>query len=224
VLNLLVVVALVALVALVIRFRRSRGIERQQLKWFTFAGALAILGLFGADFFKDSSVADVLTGLLVAFVPVSAGIAILRYRLYEIDRLVNRALVYGLVTAILGLGYAGAVLTLGEVFGGVAGNPPSWAVAGATLAVAALFQPARRHSQAVVDRRFNRQRYNAAKTIQGFSARLRDEVDLEALATELLVVAGHTMQPTTASLWLRPSAHASLGGRGRGSQPNSDLA
>jgi uncharacterized membrane protein YbhN (UPF0104 family) len=143
--------------------------------------------------------------VMVIALPVAVGIAILRYRLYDIDRLINRTLVYGLLTAILGLGYAGIVLLLGQVFGGVGGNPPSWAVAGATLAVAALFQPARRHIQAAVDRRFNRRKYNAAKTVDAFRARLRDEVDLDALSFELMAVVDQTMQPSQSSLWLRPS-------------------
>jgi hypothetical protein len=130
------------------------------------------------------------------------------YRLYEIDRLINRTLVYGLLTALLGAVYAGAVLVLGQLFGGLDDEPPSWAVVGATLAVAALFQPARRRIQAVVDRRFNRRKYDAARTVEAFSVRLRDEVDLDALTAELLVVVDQTMQPTTASLWLRQSAPA----------------
>jgi hypothetical protein len=145
------------------------------------------------------------------------GIAILRYRLYDIDRLINRTLVYGLLTVTLGLVYAGAVLILGQVFGGVTEDPPSWAVAGATLAVAALFQPARRRIQAVVDRRFDRHKYDAAKTVEAFSARLRDEIDLDTLSTELLAVAHQTMQPTMAALWLRPSAPARPRGQGHGS-------
>jgi hypothetical protein len=129
----------------------------------------------------------------------------LRYRLYDIDRLINRTLVYGLLTALLAGVYAAVVLVLGQVFGGVGGDPPNWAVAGATLAVAALFQPARRRIQAVVDRRFNRRKYDAAKTVEAFSARLRDQLDLDTLSTELVQVADQTMQPTTASLWLRPT-------------------
>src|SRR4030095_313587 len=125
--------------------------------------------------------------------------------LYDIDRLINRTLVYGLLTAPLAGVYALMVLVLGQVFGGVGRDPPSWAVAGATLAVAALFQPARRRIQAVVDRRFNRRKYNAAKTVEAFSLRLRDEVDLDVLRGERLAVAAKPMQPTTASLWLRPS-------------------
>jgi hypothetical protein len=117
-------------------------------------------------------------------------------------------LVYGLLTVLLGAVYAGVVLVLGQLFGGIGAKPPSWAVAGATLAVAALFQPARRRIQAVVDRRFNRRKYNAAKTVEAFSTRLRGEVDPDALAAELLAVANQTMQPTTAHLWLRPAPRA----------------
>jgi hypothetical protein len=144
------------------------------------------------------------------------GIGILRYRLWDIDRLVNRTLVYGLLTALLGTVYAGLVLALGQLFGGIGTKTPSWAVAGATLAVAALFGPARRRIQAVVDRRFNRRRYNAAKTIELFSARLRDQVDLDTLSVELLAVVDQTVQPTAASLWLRPSTQAPSVGAGRG--------
>jgi hypothetical protein len=133
-----------------------------------------------------------LLGVVVGF-PVTVALAILRYRLYDIDRLINRTLVYGLLTVLLAGVYAGAVLLLGQMFGGVTEDPPSWAVAGATLAVAALFQPARRRVQAVVDRRFNRRKYNAAKTVEAFSARLRDEIDLDALSAELLAVAHQTM-------------------------------
>jgi hypothetical protein len=193
-----------AVVSLVLRFRRSRGLERQQLKWFTYAGVLLILGGPLASYLLPS-LSNVTFGLAIALVPVAAGIAILRYRLYDIDRLINRTLVYGLLTAMLGLVYAAAVLVFGQLFGGVAGNPPSWAVAGATLAVAALFQPARRRIQQVVDRRFNRRKYDAAKAVEAFSARLRDQVDLDTLSAELLAVVDQTMQPTRSSLWLRPS-------------------
>jgi hypothetical protein len=117
------------------------------------------------------------------------------YRLYEIDRLINRTLVYGLLTALLGGVYAGLVLGLGQLFGGIGTKTPSWVVAGATLAVAALFQPARRRIQQVVDRRFNRRKYNAAKTIERFSTRLRDQVDLDTLSAELVTVVDQTMQP-----------------------------
>jgi hypothetical protein len=129
----------------------------------------------------------------------------LRYRLYDIDRLINRTLVFGLLTALLAVVYAGAVLLLGQLFGGLGGEPPSWAVAGATLTAAALFQPARRRIQQAVDRRFNRRKYDAAKTIEAFSVRLRDQVDLDTLSAELLTLVDQTMQPASASLWLRPS-------------------
>jgi hypothetical protein len=200
-----------AVVSMVLRFRRSQGVERQQLKWFTYAGALLILWILVTEFFRPSAASwtDIIFSLLMAFVPVAAGIAILRYRLYDIDHLINRTLVYGLLTALLAGLYAGLVLVLGQLFGGLRSEPPSWVVAGATLAVAALFQPARRRIQQVVDRRFNRRKYNATKTVEAFSIRLRDEVDLDALSAELLIVVDQTMQPTRASLWLRPSAPAS---------------
>ena len=191
-----------AIGSLVLRFWRSRGVERQQLKWFAYAGALVVLT---APSIEVAPSLGNLPWVTVIALPVAVGIAILRYRLYDIDRLINRTLVYGSLTAILGLGYAGAVLVLGQVFGGMRGNPPSWAVAGATLAVAALFQPARRRIQALVDRRFNRRKYDAARTVEAFTARLRDEIDLAALSEELLAVVDQTMEPTQASLWLRPS-------------------
>jgi hypothetical protein len=209
---LMVLCGLACLSALAVRFRRARGIERQQLKWLLFAAAVTvvILSLYG--------LVSLLWLLpLLPAIPVTAGIAILRYRLYDIDRIISRTLVYGLLTAILGLGYAGAVLVLGQVSGGMTTDPPSWAVAGATLAVAALFQPARRRIQQVVDRRFNRRKYDAAKTVEAFSVRLRDEVDLDALSAELLAVADQTMQPTMASLWLRPSGQTLSSGQARGS-------
>jgi hypothetical protein len=133
-------------------------------------------------------------------------IGIFRFRLWDIDRLINRTLVYGLLTVLLGAVYAVLVLVLGLASFGIGGGTPSWAVAGATLAVAALFQPARRRVQQVVDRRFNRRKYDAARTIERFSTRLRGQVDLATLSAELLAVVDTTMQPAAASLWLRPSA------------------
>jgi hypothetical protein len=135
----------------------------------------------------------------------------LRYRLFDIDRLISRTLVYGLLTAVLGVVYAGVVLVLGQLFGGISAEPPSWAVAGATLTAAALFQPARRRIQTAVDRRFNRRKYNTAKTIEAFSTRLREQIDLDTLSTELLAVVDQTMEPTRVSLWLRPSPHSISG-------------
>jgi hypothetical protein len=211
-----------ALASLVLRFRRSHGEERQQLKWFTYAGALLLLVPLG-DFIPNANLSTAVFGLLIAFLPVAAGIAILRYRLYDIDRIINRTLVYGLLTALLGAVYAGVVLVLGQLSGGIGTKPPSWAVAGATLAVAALFQPARHRIQiqAVVDRRFNRRKYNAAKTIQAFSTRLRDQVDLGTLSTELVAVVDQTMQPTRVSLWLRPSPNHSSDTPHRDARPTT---
>jgi hypothetical protein len=207
------VAAVAAAVSLIVRFRRARGVERQQLKWLAYAMGVLMV----APVIQDSWLggwAAAAADLALFAIPAAIGVAILRYRLYDIDRLINRTLVYGLLTALLAGVYTGAVLVMGQVFGGVGRDPPSWAVAGATLTVAALFQPARRRIQQVVDRRFNRRKYNAAKTMEAFSARLRDEVDLDALATELLAVVDQTMQPTRASLWLQPSAQRSLGGKG----------
>jgi MFS family permease len=174
------------------------------------SGLAGVTGFLLAGFGGTSVVGGLL--LLLAFagvvvgIPVAVGFAILRYRLYDIDRVINRTLVYGLLTALLGAIYAGAVLGLGQLFGGLGAQPPNWAVAGATLAVAALFQPARRRIQQAVDRRFNRRRYDAANTIEAFSARLRAQIDLDTLTSELLAVVGKTMEPTRVSLWLRPSA------------------
>ncbi len=140
-------------------------------------------------------------GVCLAVLPLAIGAAVVRYRLYDLDRIVSRALAYGLLTVLLGLGYAGVVLGLGQLLG----RQSSLVVAAATLAVAGVFQPARRRVQAAVDRRFNRRRYDAARTIAAFSARLRDEIDLDTLTTELLAVVEQTMQPTQVSLWLRTS-------------------
>jgi len=144
-------------------------------------------------------------GVCLAVLPLAIGAAVVRYRLYDLDRIVSRALAYGLLTVLLGLGYAGVVLGLGQLLG----RQSSLVVAAATLAVAGVFQPARRRVQAAVDRRFNRRRYDAARTIAAFSARLRDEIDLDTLTTELLAVVEQTMQPTQVSLWLRTSGSAS---------------
>jgi hypothetical protein len=199
------------------RRRRVGPIERQQLKWLAFvAGGSGLAGATGflTLAYAANSAAAIVGGLLLVValvgvavgIPVAVGLAILRYRLYDIDRVITRTLVYGLLTVVLGLGYAGVVLVLGEGFGVVGGNPPSWAVAGATLAIAALFQPLRRRIQQTVDRRFNRRRYDTARTIEAFSARLRDQVDLDSLTDDLLAVVDQTMQPTQVSVWLRDDA------------------
>jgi hypothetical protein len=201
----LLVATILAAASMVVRFRRAHGEERQQLKWFTYAAVLSVLVWL---LFIVTGVADRLPAVfgipvvliwLVA-VPAAIGVAMLRYRLYDIDRLINRTLVYGLLSALLGGAYAGLVL----VFGQVLGRSSSLAVAIATLMTAAAFQPARRRIQQAVDRRFNRRRYDAARTIQAFSVRLRQEVDLDELSAELLAVVDRTMEPATVSLWLRP--------------------
>jgi hypothetical protein len=199
-----------AALAPLVRYRHAEPLERQQLKWPAFVLAVGVAGALAAValIYVLPGVANVL-GLLVAIelvlgIPMAVGAAILRYRLYDIDRLINRTLVYGLLTILLGGLYAAIVLTLGQLAGRIGTDPPSWAVAGATLAVAALFQPARRRIQQLVDHRFDRRRYDAAKTVEAFSTRLREEIDLDTLAVELLAVVDQTTQPTQASLWLRP--------------------
>jgi hypothetical protein len=140
------------------------------------------------------------SAVVLGLMPLATGAAILRYRLYDLDRIISRTVAYGLLTLVLGGGYAVVVLGLGQLLG----RDSSLVVAAATLCVAALFQPLRRRVQAVVDRRFNRRRYDATRVIDEFGARLREQVDLDALSAELLVVADRTMQPTQASIWLRP--------------------
>jgi hypothetical protein len=215
----------VGVVSLVLRLRRSRGEERQQIKWVAYAALLLGLetvaltvghftGLIPDQPMLWRDLLDAVTafGLLAAI-----AVAVLKYRLYDIDLLINRTLVYVLLIALLAGVYTGTVLVLGQLFGGIADKPPSWVVAGATLAVAALFQPARRRIQLAVDRRFNRRRYDAAKTVEAFSARLRDEIELDMLSTELLAVVDQTVQPAKASLWLRPPTQVTPRGQGRAS-------
>ena len=190
--------------SLLLRFRRARGVERLQLRWLMVGAVLAAVALLVAVVALQSPEADdlfqVTFGLSLALLPLATGAAILRYRLYDIDRIVSRTLAYALLTVLLGGGYAAVVLGLGQLLGA----DSSLVVAGATLAVAALFQPLRRRVQGLVDRRFNRRRYDAALTIAAFSTRLRDQVELDTLTTELLTVVDQTMQPTGSSLWLRP--------------------
>jgi hypothetical protein len=193
--------------SLVVRFRRARGIERQQLRWVVLAAALTGVGMLASVVLVvagNESLVGWVSGVCVVLLPVAVGAAVLRYRLFDLDRIISRTLAYGLLTVLLGLGYAGVVLGLGRLLP----QGSSLVVAAATLAVAAVFQPARRRIQAGVDRRFNRRRHDAARTIAAFNDRLRDEVDLEALTGELLAVVEQTMQPTTASLWLRPQPPA----------------
>jgi hypothetical protein len=199
--------------SLILRWRRARGDERQQLKWFAWAaGLLASLPLTGAlvSVATDHGwgagnylFATLALPVVLATVPVAAGVAILRYRLYDIDVIINRTLVYGALTVTLGSGYLGSVLLLRLALSPLIG-PSDLAVAGSTLAVAALFRPVRTRIQTLVDRRFYRQRYDAARTLSDFTARLRHELDLDAIGTDLRTSVRRTVNPSHISLWLRP--------------------
>ena len=191
--------------SLVVRFRRARGTERQQLRWLALAAALTGAGaaVVGVGMATDATAVPLFAvGICLALLPLATGAAILRYRLYDLDRIISRTLAYGFLTLLLGLGYAGVVLGLGRLLP----DSSSLAVAAATLAVAALFQPLRRRVQGLVDRRFNRRRHDAGQLIEAFGARLRDQVDLDTLTGEVLAVVDQTMAPTRAWLWLRPPA------------------
>ena len=194
-----------AAVCVVLRFRSSRGVERQQLRWVAAGVAAAVAGLLiglPAGLGIAPEVISLLVFPALLCPPVAVALAVLRYRLYDLDRVVSRTLAWALLSVLLGLGYAAVVLGLGRLL--PAGS--SLAVAAATLAAVAAFSPLRRRVQSVVDRRFNRRRYDAAGTVDHFATRLRDQLDLDALRTELLAVVDQTMQPTEAWLWLRPPA------------------
>jgi hypothetical protein len=211
--DLLMFPALIVLVSLIVgalslllRYRRAREVERLQLRWLIWGAGVASLALVVAIasliVHDDFTVLNVALGVCAAMFPLATGAAILRYRLYDLDRIISRTVAYALLTVLLGLGYAAVVLGLGRLLP----EGSSLVVAAATLAVAAAFQPARRRIQDLVDRRFNRRRHDTAQTIAVFSARLRQEVDLDSLTSELLGVVDETMQPTRASLWLRARA------------------
>jgi hypothetical protein len=192
-------VLVVSLACVVLRFRSSAGIERQQLRWVVAGAAGAVAGLVVGAVAPQRTVVSSVLYAGVLCVPVAVAVAVLRYRLWDLDRLISRTLTYTLVTALLVVPY----LLIVPAAGRLAAGSGSLAVAAATLTAAALFQPLRRRVQALVDRRFNRRRYDAARTVEHFAARLRDQVDLDALHGELLAVVSQTVQPTTASLWLR---------------------
>ena len=200
-----------ALASLVLRYRRGSGIVRQQLKWFAaviaIGGPATVIALLTSNA-TDAVIADIsniafLVALLsFALLPVAIGIAILRYRLYEIDRLISRTLVYGALAALLAGAYVGSVLALSALLAPLT-SENSLAVAGSTLLVAALFQPVRRRVQSVVDRRFYRSRYDASQELADLSQRLRGEVDLDGVKAEVITTIGRTLQPASASIWLR---------------------
>ena len=187
-------------VSLVLRLRRAAGVERQQLKWFVYAVALfALIAPSSVFVLGDGRVLVVLLPL----VPVAAGIAILRHRLYDIDVVINRTLVYGALTITLILVYAGCVISLQYVFRALSGGNSQLVIVASTLAIAALFNPLRRRVQASIDRLFYRQKYDAAKTLEAYSARLRDETDLDDLGDDLVGVVRDTVRPAHVSMWLR---------------------
>jgi hypothetical protein len=196
-------------ISLVARFRRSTGVERQQLKWFASAVLVALGGLtlsaigiaLHAAILNDAGWLIFLLGFLLG-VPIATGIAILRHRLYDIDVVINRTLVYSALTVTLVVMYVASILLLRVLLGPVTGKS-DLAVAGSTLAVAALFRPARSWIQGIVDRRFYRRRYDAVHTVEEFSTRLRHQLDLDAIGTDLCATADQTMQPAHVSLWLR---------------------
>jgi len=190
--------------ALIIRFRRARGELRLQMKWLAFAGAVAAvtvpLGSVASDLVGEIAYVPIM--LSVLGLPAATGVAILRHRLYDIDVVINRTLVYGALTATLALTYLGSVLLLQLALSGIT-EGSGLAVAASTLAVAALIRPARARIQHGVDRRFYRRKYDAQRTLEGFSARLRDQVDLAALCSDLNGVVRETLEPAHVTLWLR---------------------
>jgi hypothetical protein len=190
--------------ALVVRYRRAATTEREQIKWLAFAGTVAAVVLPLGDFFGANryKAADFIIILSILFIPISIGIAILRYRLYDIDRIISRTVSYAIVTGLLVGGYIGLVVVFDQALRPVTGRSDA-AVAVSTLIVAALFVPLRRRVQSAVDRRFNRHRYDAARTIEHFTARLRDQVDVGTLTDEIQAVVTQTMAPQHVSVWLR---------------------
>ncbi|MGH3146474.1 MAG: hypothetical protein ACRDTR_11805 [Rubrobacter sp.] len=207
--SVLPIAVLVSISSMVMRFRRSSGVERLQLKWVVYTATLTAAS-FLVSWVLPGPVPQVIQDVVfflgvVAFaaIPIAAGIAILKHHLYDIDRIINRTLVYGALTAIMLTLYFGGIVLLQRVFVVTTGQESTLAVVASTLAIAALFGPLRRWIQATIDRRFYRRKYDAAKTLEGFGSRLRNETDLDRLSEDLVTVARETMQPKHASLWLR---------------------
>lgn len=211
---------LASAVSLVFRYRRARGEVRQQIKWLAFAacfvGATYLSGLLGQILFVPESLeaeatsqplwvsfADNLVLLSYAGIPVAVGVAVLKYRLYDIEIIINRALIYGSLTLLLAGTYLGSVVSLQYAFRAATGGGSQLAVVASTLVIAALFVPHRRRIQNFIDRRFYRNKYDAARTLEAFSLRLRNETDLDRLGSAMVSVAHETVQPSHASLWLR---------------------
>ena len=201
----LLLCALASMSSLAVRWRRAGGIARQQLKWFLFGGLVQLLGV--AAGFVTSPVATFVQEISMLALPGAAALAIMRYRLYDIDRLISRTLAWALLTVVLGAVYLAGVTVLTSATATVAGDSP-FAVAAATLATAAAFGPVRQRTQSAVDRRFNRARYDGARTAEAYRGRLRDQLDLESIAQDLVATARSTVQPTTAAVWLSaPGGH-----------------
>ena len=205
-------IMLAAAASVIGRFRRARGAERLQLKWLTYAVGFwaisAVVGLFNFQVLHNRDIeffASTLGIVATAAISTAVGVAILRYRLYDIDILINRTLVYATLTATLIAVYFGGIVVLQRLFVVLTGEKSTLAVVASTLLIAALFNPLRRRVQGFVDRRFYRRKYDASKTLEAFSSKLRDETDLEALNSALVGVVSETMQPVHVSLWLRPS-------------------
>jgi hypothetical protein len=214
--TLLYALILVSAASLFVRRVRARGVERQQLKWFTYSTTLAVIGLIltfsiseltGSVWLGWAGFVIYIIGLIA--IPISMGIAILRYRLYEIDLIINRTLVYGALTATLVLLYLGSVTALQYLFSLLTGQGNTLAIVASTLAIAALFNPLRRRIQSFIDRRFYRSKYDAAKTLEAFGSKLRDETDLERLCEDLAEVVDETMQPAHVSVILRSEVPSS---------------
>ena len=205
-----------SLVCLIIRFRRSKGDQRQQLKWIALTAGLGATNIIVTDLILDplgleNSVTRLVGETLggPGLFAIAAGVAMLKYRLFDIDRIINRTLVYGALTALLALIYLGGVVGLGGALRSLTGQQSNnLAVAGSTLAVAALFRPVRGRLQSFIDRRFYRRKYDASRTMESFSSQLREEVDLNALSGHLVEVVQETMQPSHVSLWLQSRAEA----------------
>jgi hypothetical protein len=214
-LTLLLLCFLASVAALFVRLRQGRGVERQQIKWFAYAAAVMgtgplVMFMLGGGYSALEELMWYLgyfVGILgFALLPVATAIAILKYRLYDIDRIINRTLVYALLTAILAGVYFGGVTATQAIFSALTGQQeqPQLAIVVSTLVIAALFNPLRRRIQSFIDRRFYRRKYDAAKTLEAFSAKLRNDSDLDALSDDLVGVVRETMQPAHVSLWLRP--------------------
>jgi hypothetical protein len=201
--------------SIVIRYRRTSGAERQQLKWFALAavliGAVTVGHLLLLDLLLPEAFLNLLDATTITCLYVAVGIAILRYRLYDIDVIINRTLVYGALTITLVALYFGGIVVLQRVLVVLTGQKSTLAVVASTLLIAALFTPLRRRIQDFIDRRFYRRKYDAAKTLEGFSAKLRDETDIDTLNSELLSTVRETVQPEHVSLWLRPDANLKRG-------------